>query len=126
MKLKIEENTYYIYLYYDIQCNTKETALEKFVGYTYNPNFTSKSIRIDDGNSFHDGTYTQVFSQIDDVDRFIQKCCTLPIRNVSLSAEYKEMPFAVLLSLETLQVRLSCIKDYMVNYYDLERQLDLL
>lgn len=124
MRRRVEENEYYIYVYYNMGFKTKKEALEKLIGYIYDSNFTSKSIKIDDGNSFHDGTNTEIVTQIDDMENFTQKCSGF--KTVSFLAEYYGMPFALMLDLPTLEFRLSCIKDYMVSLDEIEQQLNLL
>lgn len=124
MRRRVEENEYYIYVYYNMGFKTKKEALSKLIGYIYDSNFTSKSIKIDDGNSFHDGTNTEIVTQIDDMENFTQKCSGF--KTVSFLAEYYGMPFALMLDLATLEFRLSCIKDYMVSLDEIEQQLNLL
>lgn len=124
MRRRVEENEYDIYVYYNMGFKTKKEALEKLIGYIYDSNFTSKSIKIDDGNSFHDGTNTEIVTQIDDMENFTQKCSGF--KTVSFLAEYYGMPFALMLDLATLEFRLSCIKDYMVSLDEIEQQLNLL
>lgn len=121
---RVAENEYYIYVYYNMGFKTKKEALEKLIGYIYDSNFTSKSIKIDDGNSFHDGTNTKIVTQIDDMENFTRKYSGF--KTVSFLAEYHGTPFALMLDLATLEFRLSCIKDYMVSLDEIEQQLNLL
>ena len=125
MRIKKEENAYYLYLFYDVNCKTKDDAIKKFVSYTKNSSITVHSIRIDDGKSYHDGTCTQEYMKITDEDAFIRKCCESPLESISFSGEYNRRPFALRISLETLQIRLSCVKDSLVDYDSLECKLDL-
>lgn len=67
--------------------NDREDTIRWIVDASQIIPFDGKSIRIEDGISFHDGTISFVCSEIDDIDSFINEYLNSEIYSITISGD---------------------------------------
>lgn len=114
--MKINTNSYtvsngnkkleYVYAFDDMK--NRKSALERAVSISKALPFSKTQIRVEDGNNFHDGTISNVYSTIESEEGFINEYLNSSVYLVIMSGYYKETYVILQLHLDLQKIYVCC------------------
>lgn len=100
------------YLQYNIEeCNNRESTFRWFAETIINKIDNILHIELSDLESYHDGSQTEQFTSISDVESFVAKGLSQPFRKISVSFYYQSIHMVLKINLSDYIISLGCSKE---------------
>ena len=127
MKIKTEQHsgTRVRNVYQCKEIVDRESSIRWIISASEKLPFDKKTIRVDDGDAFHDGTLSKVFNEIPNANSFVNKYLNTHIYSIGVYGYYKNAYFFVQIHLDLRKIFIGCEENELDFIVDIEKVLDL-
>ena len=127
MKIKTEQHsgTRVRNVYQCKEIVDRESSIRWIISASEKLPFDKKTIRVDDGDTFHDGTLSKVFNEIPNANSFVNEYLNTPIYSIAVYGYYKNAYLSVQIHLDLRKIFIGCEENELDFIVDIEKILDL-